>query len=1440
MPDTGIQIPIGNDSVPHYQVDKSHFEAMYKDLIEGGFKPSKTPDEYLKDLSSGNYKGLDQEIKKSNFKASHKYLNNENLGLVYQDGQLPGSEKKEDAAPQQESKTPTQGKQYADYIANGMTPQQESKTDTALQLPKDFDFSAKSNNPEAQKMIADKQAIQKQQLQLQQEEQKKMEDSFKLSTGLYQQTKNGVEPIEKDNDKFLKQYDKSADTYFITQHSQGWTEEEKKIMPLVKEYYNATTDEQRADLRTEIKQTVPGWNPLPKEQWNVLDSMKLGVYESSAATQHHVQKEYENNPVSYNLQEINGAIGGESTYNDANSQAISMADTYSRAYYLGENVRDINNWQVFGQNATKALTNPISNWAGKYQTNDEYVSNLQSVYKSYFDQKNDGQPNASKKSEEDTKNFMDAVQNKSINPTVLRNVATSAGGMIGSLPYYIAASSVGNYAANIAGLSKVLINGESVINSMGGEFMKKTLTDAVPMATIDSDKRRGALMGYAFGAAGELANKIGVSIEGTGYNGAMKLLMNNIAKPAVHGATTAATGFAFDAASAMANSEDFEKDLKTKGLDWLSHEGKNTLAQFVIFGIMGRFSGDKQQSADNLIKEIDARKQGTRDKGQREKLDNLKKDVQDMASKEESPFNDKIVQQTATANPAHMAPPVAITHNTPNGKPISTSSHLDFEGKNATIPSASFDNAQSASNFSTKQLKDNGISEISFTDKKQAQEYVHSLPANGYNSYMITTGTPEKPQIHVIAYDKSKAVDAGVLNEYRIKETRGDVLSLNDVANIAGLRGEDPVNALQKIVNESNDNSRGMQAKNAQNLIDRIKTVRDNQALPNQLTDIKNEIQEEQSKKLPTQESVSEKQQDFVKAATQNGWTAEVKSDGSVEAKDDKGQVRVSKDTKPAFSKEGLTNLQEIIDNHAKSEDATQKADFYKKAAEEASKEGMTIGYDHNNRIVARKGSKVVVSAQVGYKSLEDFKKKSPELSQLVDENNIFYRLTNLPSDKKNFSMVVPGMDDTQIKQAVSDIFAGHSNYITEKLLNRLAKYADGSELVQVKTNTGRKMTWMMPEFLQKTEGDLGKPESMFKEQATINFTDDNSPLVEEQNVNEYLKTKGVESVQKERFDALSKDTKNSIDKFIDDAVLGKKAPTDEQKKLASEHADLIEQRIMQKQVEAQSKPYPGIPETPIEPATEETKVGMEEPATVIETAKGQKVIERKKTTRELVAELPAELQKRTVVVPKTAVDVLAGTARMGGFKEYVAKTPEYMKYAGLNVDNATMAMFKDGVISFDDADRISEADSQYNLSQLEQIRKPVSKMKTYAEQNMDEDMPVQAPKTIDRKRVITSASAKSIMENIKKGDGEAIKDWVGRNGKVYDLDADALKHSEVVNIIDALKQNGVINQDQWQEMAKEWKKQQIKQNKVVPVESADIGSMISRLKEQRAKQIRR
>ena len=50
----------------------------------------------------------------------------------------------------------------------------------------------------------------------------------------------------------------------------------------------------------------------------------------------------------------------------------------------------------------------------------------------------------------------------------------------------------------------------------------------------------------------------------------------------------------------------------------------------------------------------------------------------------------------------------------------------------------------------------------------------------------------------------------------------------------------------------------------------------------------------------------------------------------------------------------------------------------------------------------------------------------------------------------------------------------------------------------------------MMPDFLQKTEGDLGKVMESSKPQTTTNFTDDNSSTVEESNVGDYLKTKGA------------------------------------------------------------------------------------------------------------------------------------------------------------------------------------------------------------------------------------------------------------------------------------------------------------------------------------------
>ena len=43
----------------------------------------------------------------------------------------------------------------------------------------------------------------------------------------------------------------------------------------------------------------------------------------------------------------------------------------------------------------------------------------------------------------------------------------------------------------------------------------------------------------------------------------------------------------------------------------------------------------------------------------------------------------------------------------------------------------------------------------------------------GTNAYVISTGTIENPQYHVIAYDKSKAVEAKSLNDLRVKENAG-------------------------------------------------------------------------------------------------------------------------------------------------------------------------------------------------------------------------------------------------------------------------------------------------------------------------------------------------------------------------------------------------------------------------------------------------------------------------------------------------------------------------------------------------------------------------------------------------------------------------------------------------------------------------------------------
>ena len=472
----------------------------------------------------------------------------------------------------------------------------------------------------------------------------------------------------------------------------------RKRYRLFQEYYNATTDEQRADLRKEIRELNPQWNPLPEDQWKILDSMKIGVYENTAGTSHAAHQEFNSDPVSYQLNEL---LSEGDTPNKTADQAANQAETFARAYYLGENIHDISNWDAFGQKVVKSLTDPVSNWVGRYQTNDEYTKNLNGMYNQYFLQQNvqNGVENPNKQAGEDTKKIMDIVQTKTLNPTLLRQISETAGGVVGSLPYFAAASFAGNWAADIGTLSKGLITSGDLMPSLAGQFMQKTLRNGVPMALLNDDKRAGLMQGIMFGEAGALANKLGLSVDGVAYNGAMKLamkyLVNPVAKGTIKGAAAAGTQVGFDAIQALANSSDFANNLKNKGLDWLTQEGKSFIAQGVVFGVMGAFEGnDPDKQAENIGKEFDQQIRKTKDKADKEKLIKQKNDILATAAemkKGGSELNKNIIDHAVNANTEHMAPPSVISHTTPDGTHIRTTNHVDIENRNITIPSNSLE-----------------------------------------------------------------------------------------------------------------------------------------------------------------------------------------------------------------------------------------------------------------------------------------------------------------------------------------------------------------------------------------------------------------------------------------------------------------------------------------------------------------------------------------------------------------------------------------------------------------------------------------------------------------------------------------------------------------------------------------------------------------------------
>ena len=132
------------------------------------------------------------------------------------------------AVQQQQTDSKKQGEQPQSWEA-AATPQKYAP----LKLPDNFDYSMAGNNPEAQAMIKQSQQRYQDQLKAQAEEQQKMQDSFRLSTGLYKQNNGTIQPIEQDPEKFNKLYGKSADKYFLTNFNTKWSDEEKKTIPLV-------------------------------------------------------------------------------------------------------------------------------------------------------------------------------------------------------------------------------------------------------------------------------------------------------------------------------------------------------------------------------------------------------------------------------------------------------------------------------------------------------------------------------------------------------------------------------------------------------------------------------------------------------------------------------------------------------------------------------------------------------------------------------------------------------------------------------------------------------------------------------------------------------------------------------------------------------------------------------------------------------------------------------------------------------------------------------------------------------------------------------------------------------------------------------------------------------------------------------------------------------
>ena len=130
---------------------------------------------------------------------------------------------------------------------------------------------------------------------------------------------------------------------------------------------------------------------------------------------------------------------------------------------------------------------------------------------------------------------------------------------------------------------------------------------------------------------------------------------------------------------------------------------------------------------------------------------------------------------------------------------------------------------------------------------------------------------------------------------------------------MAGLRGQDPLDELYKIKQQSEEAGIGMQVAKVQNKIDEIKIAREDQVLKNDIVDKIGDIKTEQDKKLPSQKAISDKQAGIKKIAAEHGWNAEIKKNGDIEVKDENGTPVVSNKTKPAFSKkEGLPNYRRL------------------------------------------------------------------------------------------------------------------------------------------------------------------------------------------------------------------------------------------------------------------------------------------------------------------------------------------------------------------------------------------------------------------------------------------------------------------------------------------------------------------------------------------------